>query len=122
MIKFPWDQLMLEVMRTNKYFYSHLVDLRSIEDELASLDLTKQEKKELLEIAHMNLHGTILDAILSELNEKDKRHFLTLVANGEDEKIWEHLNAKVEKLEEKIRDASEQIKKELKKDIAKVKT
>ena len=113
---------MLEVMRTNKYFYSHLIDLESLEEDLSLLDLTKKEKMGLLEIAHMNLHGTILDAILSELNEKDKRKFLTLVAHGEDEKIWEHLNIKIEKVEEKIRAAAEQIKKELKKDIAKVKT
>lgn len=106
---------------TAKYFYSHLIDLESLEKELSYLNLTKQEKKELLEIAHVTLHGTILDAILSELTEDDKRKFLTLVAHGEDEKIWEHLNTKVEKVEEKIKTASEQIKKELKEDIKKIK-
>jgi len=104
-----------------KYFYSHLVDLESLEEELSLLDLTKDEKKELVEIAHVTLHRTILDAILSELNEEDKKKFLTLVALGEDEKIWEHLNTKVEKVEEKIGTAAEQIKKELKADIFKIK-
>ena len=106
---------------TQKYFYSHLVDLESLEEELSLLDLTKDEKKELVEIAHVTLHGTILDAILSELSEVDKRKFLTLVAHGNDEKIWEHLNTKVEKVEEKISAAALQIKKELKEDITKIK-
>lgn len=106
---------------TQKYFYSHLVDLESLEEELSWLDLSKDEKKELVEIAHVTLHGIILDAILSELNEEDKRKFLTLVAHGEDEKIWEQLNAKVEKVEEKISTAALQIKKDLKEDITKIK-
>ena len=106
---------------TQKYFYSHLVDLESLEEELSLLDLTKDEKKELVEIAHVTLHGTILDAILSELSEVDKRKFLTLVAHGNDEKISEHLNTKVEKVEEKISAAALQIKKELKEDITKIK-
>lgn len=105
----------------NNYFYSHLVDLDSLFSELDVLDLTAEQKKELKNLAREHVHQTVIDTILSQLSETDKKRFLELVALGESEKIWKHLNEKAKKVEEKIRDASEQIKKELKEDIAKVK-
>ena len=122
MIKFRWDLLSRVIMKSNKYFDSHLVDFESLDLDLDLLNLSRGEKKELLEIAHMRLHATILDAVLSELNEKDKKRFLELLALGDYEKVWSHLNNKVEKIEEKIVLASEQIKKELKDDIQNTKT
>ena len=50
------------------------------------------------------------------------KRFLELMAEGRDEKIWEHLNAKVEKIEDKIVIAAKQIKQEMREDIRKVKT
>ena len=41
---------------------------------------------------------------------------------GNDQKIWRHLNEKAEKIEDKIKDASESIQKELKVDIKKIKS
>ncbi|MCR4324454.1 MAG: hypothetical protein NUV69_02080 [Candidatus Curtissbacteria bacterium] len=105
-----------------KYFYSHLINLDTLISDLDSLDLKSEEKKELLDIAHMHVHQTIMDSILSELTDVDKKRFLELVLHGEDEKVWGHLNEKVEKIEEKIISASEQIKGELKEDIKKVKS
>lgn len=101
----------------SKHFYSHLVDLNSLLKELDSLDLTPRQKKELAQIAHDNVHSAVTDAILSELSETDKRKFLTLLSAGADEKIWEHLNQNVEKIEDKIETAAKQIKTELQKDI-----
>ncbi len=104
-----------------KYFYSHLVDLDSLLKELDSLDLSKGQKKELEKIAHDNVHSAVTDAILSELSETDKRKFLTLLTAGADEKIWEHLNDKIDKIEDKIEAAARQIKTELAKDIRQIK-
>ena len=105
----------------NNYFYSHLVDLYSLFGELDLLSLTKAERKELESLAHSHVHQAILDTILSHLTDDDKKKFLELVVLGDSDKIWSHLHERVEKIEEKIKDASEQIKKELKEDIAKVK-
>lgn len=105
----------------SKYFYSHLINIDSLALELEELEFSKDEKKELIELAHVHIHQMITDAILSELKEEDKRKFLELLAGGEDEKIWEHLNTKVEKIEDKIKAASEQVKKELTQDIKKIK-
>lgn len=107
-------------MARQKYFYSQLVSIDSIADNLDSLDIKENEKEELLDIAHIHLHQTIIDSILLELSEVDKKKFLELLVSGENEKVWKHLNEKVEKIEDKIERAANQIKSELKDDIKKV--
>ncbi|KKR87041.1 MAG: hypothetical protein UU34_C0008G0065 [Candidatus Curtissbacteria bacterium GW2011_GWA1_41_11] len=107
--------------KLQKHFYSHLVDLDSLESDLDLLTLSKSEKDELLELAHVHVHQTVMDAILNELNDADKKRFLELMAEGRDEKIWEHLNDKVEKIEDKITIAAQSIKKEMREDIRKIK-
>lgn len=104
-----------------KHFYSHLVSFDDLAGELEILEISDKEKEELMDIAHINLHQVIIDVVLSHLSEPDKKKFLELMAFGEDEKIWEHLNSKVDGIEEKINDAAKQVKKELKEDIKSVK-
>lgn len=104
-----------------KYFYSHLIDLSELEHEIETLDISPSEKSELMDLADVNLHQTVLDAILSQLTDTDKKRFMELLLHGEDEKIWSHLNEKVEKVEDKITKAANDIKQELKEDIKKVK-
>lgn len=105
-----------------KHFYSHLISIDDLEGELSVLEVSEKEKEELMDIAHINLHQAIIDVVLSHLSEADKKKFLELMAFGEDEKIWRHLNSKVEKIEEKIASAAAQIKEELTSDIKAVKT
>jgi len=109
-------------MKTSNYFYSHLIELDSIFGELEALELSRDQREELAELAHLQVHQAVVDRILSHLNEVDKKRFLELVVLGEDEKIWQHLNERIEKIDDKIKDAAEQIKVELKKDIKKVKS
>lgn len=104
-----------------RYFYSHLTDTDSLTSDLAELDLTESQRKELLEIAHVHTHQAVVDAILSELSDKDKKKFLELLALGSDDEIWKHLNEKVEKIEDKITDVAKQVKRELREDVKKVK-
>lgn len=104
-----------------KYFYSHLISFESLEKDLEKLSLTKAEKQELLDIAHAHTHQQIIESVLSQLSEEDKKKFLELLAYGEDEKIWKHLNEKVEKIERLIKDASRMVKEELRGDIKKLK-
>lgn len=104
-------------MKAKKFFYSHLAEVDSIFAELGGLRLTKAQKEELFDLAHANLHQIVMDIILSHLNEDDKKKILHLVVLGDDKKIWEHLNQRIEKIEEKITVAAEQTKKELKADI-----
>ncbi len=98
-------------------FYSQIVDIESVTLELDQMDLSDSEKVHLAELIDSSLHHTILDAILSELNEEDKQVFMRYLQENDDEKIWQHLNGKVSNIEEKIKNAAEELKKELHKDI-----
>ena len=44
--------------KLKKHFYSHLVDLDSLESDLDLLTLSKSEKDELLELGHVHVHQT----------------------------------------------------------------
>lgn len=104
-------------MKKDKHFYSHIVDTTSLIDALQELGLANEEVDELVSLAHDNLHHTVLDAILSELSEDDKKTFLLHIAEEKHDKIWELLFAKVENIEQKIKNAADTLTKELHTDI-----
>ncbi|HSD98379.1 MAG TPA: hypothetical protein VLB73_01605 [Patescibacteria group bacterium] len=103
------------------HFYSKLVKTDSLVAALNELDLSDDQKAHLLGIVESSLHHAILDAILSELSEKDKTIFLDYVTENDDDKIWKFLNAKIDKIEEKIVQTAEGLKKELHQDIEETK-
>ncbi len=100
-----------------KHFYSHIVQTDSLHVSLSELDLTQEEREELVSIANDTLHHVILDAVLSELSEDDKKQFLSLLLSEKHEDIWKLLNAKVENIEGKIQIAAEEVKNKLHEDI-----
>ena len=103
------------------HFYSKLVTTDSFVAALNELNLTDDQKTHLLGIVESSLHHAILDAILSELSEKDKKIFLEKLDENNDEKIWNFLNEKIDKIEEKILQTAEGLKKELHQDIEETK-
>lgn len=100
-----------------KHFYSHIVEVDSLIVKLESIDLSAEEKEHLISLIDSNLYHAILDGILSELSEKDKKIFLQHLLLDEHEKIWEFLNEKIENIEDKIKKASDDLKEQLHKDI-----
>jgi hypothetical protein len=60
-----------------KHFYSHLIRLDSVHISLNDLELTVEERNELIGIMDSSIHHVILDTILSELSSYDKKLFLT---------------------------------------------
>ena len=104
-----------------KYFYSHLIEIELLTLKLDELDLSKEEKLHLAKLLDSSLHHTILDAIFSELSEEDKRVFAQLLSSEDHNKIWEFLNNRVEKVEDKIKKAADDLKDELHKDLKEVK-
>ena len=81
------------------------------------MNLKNEERLHLLQLAESNVHHAIIDAVLSELSEEDKQKFIEHLNSDDHDKIWELLNSKVENVEDKIKKAAEEIKKELHKDI-----
>lgn len=100
-----------------KHFYHKVIETSSISLALGELDISQEERKHLIDLVEENLHHAILDAVLSELSEKDKQEFIEVFAEGDDEKIWKILSERVENIEEKIKKTAEELKKELHKDI-----
>lgn len=103
-----------------KQFYSHLIEMQSLIVELDKLDLSQDQKHHLATLVDSSLHHTILDAILSELSEADKRVFLQYLNEDNHEKIWKFLNERVENIEGKIKNAADDLKNQLHKDIKNV--
>lgn len=105
----------------DKYFYSHLVDIQSIIVELDKLDLSDKERIHLAQLVDSSLHHTILDAIMSELSEEDKRVFINHLKEGDNKKTMDHLSDKIDHIEDKIKAAADDLKKDLHKDIKEAK-
>jgi len=100
-----------------KQFYTHLVEIESIIIRLDKMVLSKEEKLHLAHLIDSSLHHTILDAILSQLSDQDKRMFMTHLTEDNHDKFWKFLNEKVVGIEDKIKNAAETLKKELEKDL-----
>lgn len=105
-----------------KQFYSHLIEIESIIIELDKMDLTNEQKLHLAGLIDSSLHHTVLDAVLSELSDTDKKVFLNHLKEDDHGKIWQFLNKKVDNIEDKIKKAAEDLVKELHEDIKKAKT
>ena len=105
----------------NNYFYTHLIEVESIIVELDKMDLTQEQKSHLASLVDSSLHQTILDAILSELSDADKRAFIQHLDKADHEKIWRFLTEKVDGVEDKIKKAAGDLKKELHEDLRKAK-
>ena len=104
-----------------KHFYSQLIDTSVFSLELGDMDLNPSERLELITLIDSSLHQVILDAVLSELSEEDKKIFLKYLHINDQEKIWQHLRSKVQNIEEKIKKAAEDLKKEMHSDIKEAK-
>ena len=100
-----------------KQFYSHLVTIDSVALELERLDMSEQERSHLLVLVDSTLHHMITQAVLDELSSEEKKVFLDHVQKGERDKVWQLFDTRTKKIEEKIKVISEELKKELSKDI-----
>lgn len=100
-----------------KHFYHNLIAIETIETGLIALDLDDKEKKELMELANNNIHHAVLDAVLSELSEDDKKTFLSLVVSEAHDDIWKMLTEKIENAQEKIKKTANDLIAKLHEDI-----
>ena len=103
------------------FFYTHLIEIESVMEELDKMDLSKEEKMHLSKLLDSSLHHTILDAIFSQLNEEDKKVFASHLKENKQDKIWKFLNEKIDNVEDKIKLAAKDLKKELHKDLKEAK-
>lgn len=100
-----------------KYFYAHLIEIESVIAKLDQMSLSPEQKVHLTALIDSSLHHSILDAILSELSEQDKRIFLNHLKEDDRNKIWKFLNEKIDNIEGKIMKTAEDLKVQLHKDL-----
>lgn len=104
-----------------KYFYSHLIEIESVISELDKMELSDEQRIHLAALLDSSLHHTILDAILSQLSDQDKRVFLQYLNENDQDELWKFLNEKVDNIEDKIKKAAEDLKAEMHEDLKKAK-
>lgn len=100
-----------------KHFFSHLVDIKNLHDALEELNLSDNEKEHVKDLMDEGIYHTVLDAVLSELSEEDKKVFIEHLLSDEHDKIWEFVNNRIENIEDKIRKAADDIKDKIHTDI-----
>lgn len=105
----------------NIFFYSHLIETTDISLKFTELELSEDEKVHLISLVEANIHSVVVDTVLSELSKEDKKTFLKNLVSNDHEKTWEHLNSRIGKLEDKLRKAADNLKKDLIKDLVEAK-
>ncbi|MBP6913744.1 MAG: hypothetical protein KBC00_03985 [Candidatus Levybacteria bacterium] len=105
----------------NKKYYSHLIEIEVIEQELSALELSSEEKEKLLLHVHSSIEYRVLDVILTELPEEQKKTFLLHMQKEKHDEIWEHLQKHTQEIEDKIKNASKKLMDEFVEDITMIK-
>ena len=105
----------------HKHFYAHLIETTDITLELGEMNLTSEERVHLLSLVEANIHSSVINTVLSGLDEENKKIFLENLLANYHEKTWKHLKEKSKNIEEKIIKSVEDLKKELYKDIKEIK-
>jgi hypothetical protein len=104
-----------------KHFYSHLIEIHEIYLSISEMELAEVERGHLTSLAEANIHATVINTVLPELSNEDKKVFLrNLLADNHDE-TWKHLSSRVKNIEEKLSKSLKDLKKELLKDIEEAK-
>lgn len=104
-----------------KHFYAHLIETTDIVLELGELDLTPQERVHLLSLIEANIHSSVINTVLSTLDEENKKIFLSNLMQSDHMKTLEHLKQKSGDIEDRIERTISSLKKELLKDLKKAK-
>ena len=105
-----------------KKFYGHLIEIESLTIELDSMILEDHQKHELAQLMDDNIHNVVMDAILSKLSEEDKSKFASIAHSEDHQKVWKFLKEKSSDIEDEIKRAAGEFKKELHKDLKEAKT
>lgn len=97
-----------------KIWYQKIITIEPILQELNEMDLSEEERAHLSELLDSSLHHAILDEILSNLKEEDKKLFLKMLdADPENQKLVEFLNEKIDHIDIKVKKVADDLVKEM---------
>ncbi len=103
-----------------KYFYSHIIEIGDLHSALDRVGFEDHERKELILLVEDSIFHVVVNTVLTELSEEDKKKFLTHLHEDDNVKLWLHLREKIENVEDKIRAAGEDFLKSLHKDLKRI--
>lgn len=105
-----------------KIFFQKYVVMEELISEIDKLELSPEEKHHLSALVDSSLHHAILDEILSNLSNEDKKLFLhEMNKDPESEKLVDFLKDKIDNIEDKISKVSDQLVSELHEDVKEAK-
>ena len=100
------------------YFFAKYIVIDELMEEMDGLDLSAEQRLHLSSLIDSSLHHAILDEILSNLNNDDKKEFLKKIhQDSKGAELMEFLKPKIENIEDKIKNVSKQLIDEMHKDI-----
>lgn len=105
----------------HKHFYAHLIETTDIVLELGDLDLSPEERIHLLSLIEANIHSSVINTVLSSLDEKNKKIFLSNLILSNHAKTLDHLKQNSKDMEKKILQTISDVKKELLEDLKRAK-
>lgn len=104
-------------MRKIHHFYTHLVEVEEIYLEIEKLEITKGNKKYLSTLVESSVHHTIVNAVLSELPNDQKKLVINHLLKKNHHGVWKVIGPKKDLVENKIKKTFKELKNEILKDI-----
>ncbi len=105
-----------------KVWYQKIITIEPILKELNEMDLSEEERAHLSELLDSSLHHAILDEILSNLNEEDKKLFLKMLhTDSDNEKLVEFLNEKIDHIDDRVKKVADDLVKEMHSEVREAK-
>lgn len=105
----------------HKHFYAHLIETTDITLELGEMNLTPEERVHLISLVDANIHSSVINTVLSSLDEKNKKIFLSNLMVSNHTKTLDHLKQNSRDIEIKIQQIISDVKKELLEDLKRAK-
>lgn len=103
----------------HEHFYHSIVSMDALRVRLDLTEWSDEEKATLMDLAERTLHHSILDLVLSELSDQDKRVFLEHHAHERHKEAWSLLRDRIESIEDKIKKTADEVAKKLHADLKK---
>jgi len=105
----------------SKLFWEPLVEIEEIELKIDEHGLVKEQKLHLLEITHQTYGIKIVDIVLSHLPKEKHKPFLDKYADkSHHPNLLDWLKEEVEDIEEKIKELTGKVKKEILDELHKI--
>ncbi len=99
------------------YFYDHIISLESVHVAIDQMGIEPAQRVELRDLLEQQVHYAILNMLLSELPPEDRGIFLRHQEGQEHDELWRLLGEKIDQVEDKIRQVSEELVSKMHQDI-----